>query len=270
MGAYPSIETVLNQARVHINDTFTVSGVAGAGRIFQDSWPVVITILGESLKRYQRDIEHYGVRTTRVETLPIAPIPVINGPQGQGVPDPSVQQNMNFKGFFDGLRQNLTPSLPPNLLQPLEIWQRQYQSNSTYTLLDESADALPSVFQNFTLGSWQWRGDAIYFNGSLTQMDIRLSYRATRAFISPNIQPNMFSSTMLPFLDCDEPLAYLVAYKFSSPRIPPSPIAVQLVQDLLANYQSTMVRVANRWVKAAQRTPVGRASFGYEGDAFGW
>ena len=83
--------------------------------------------------------------------------------------------------------------------------------------------------------------------------------------------PSDFDSIMIPFLDSGDALSYKCAYIFCSPRLPKGG-----ADELQANYEAAMLKIANRWIKTAQRSPVMRASFGSDGgpgasgDGWGW
>ena len=260
---YPSIEDVFNSVRVHINDTFAgATDTVGEGRIFVDSWTPSITILNLALSRLQRDLENYGVPRTREETFAISGLQPINSASGVGVPNPAIQVYLGFDGYFDGLTLHATPTLPLDLLVPLKIGQRITNSGNVYIEVRNAPDGLPSMNQNYLLGYWEFRNDKIYFNGSQNTMDIELRYTAGVPYYATTLNPNLFATTYIPFLDSLEALSYRIAYVFCSPRLPKGG-----ADELQSNYESAMLQMANRWIKTAQRTPVVRQDFGNWGGA---
>src|SRR5690348_11875607 len=206
-GLYPSIEDVFNLARVELNDAFAgANSVQGEGRIFVDSWPPTITHLNEAIAQFKRDLENSGVTTNRTEVF-YTSLPPINSSLGVGIPNPSAQQYLGFSGFFDGLTLLPSPTLPSDLITPLEIWSRNSGTNLTYGKIDPASDGLPSMYQDYTLGQYEWRGDSIYFNGSLVSNDLRLRYEAGLVPISTTLNPSLFPTTTIGFLDSTQPLA---------------------------------------------------------------
>ena len=113
-----------------------------------------------------------------------------------------------------------------------------------------------SVYQGVTLGNWEWRGDALWFNGSQNTTDIELRYTGGVPTIPTTLNPNLFATTLIPFLDCLEALSYRCAYIFCSPRLPKGG-----ADELQANYEAAMLKMAARWVKVLQRNPVSRQEF---------
>lgn len=280
-GLYPSIEDVFNSVRVHLNDTFKgATGTLGEGRIFIDTWSPSITILNLALARFSRDLEHYGAPVTRTEVFALMSdvlegggLTPINGPLGLGAPDPSVQVYMNFEGYWDGQILNKQLGLPFDMILPLKIEERLGGTNLPFVPLREATFGLYAVNQLAnSLGAWEWRNDGLFFNGCTQAMDIRIRYTAGFPRYPLNLPPKQpttpgapwFGNTLIPVLDSLEPLSYLVAYIFASPRLP-----VGGAKELEANYTAVMLKIANRYIKQQQATPVARKST-IEGDDNDW
>jgi len=263
---YPTIADIFNMARIEINDAFKgATQTQGEGRIFINTWPPIITHLNEAIYQFKRDIENFGGTTKREETFYTA-IPIINSSAGSGVPNPSVYQYLSFDGFWDGLGPlNVAIKLPTDLIAPLEVQTRATGSNLTYGRIDPAVDGLPSVYQDYTLGQWEWRGDSIYWNGSTVQQDIRLRYEADISTFATTLDPSTFDTVTVPYLDCAQPLALYCAYIFCSNKLPTGG-----ANDLLARYNSVMSRIANRYSRQKQRTAYARIPYGTNGDIFGW
>jgi hypothetical protein len=263
-GLYPTIEDVFNYTRIHINDTFAgATQTVGEGRIFTDNWTPSVNVLNLALQAMQRDLENYGLPTTREVTFVLTGIPPVNGPLGLGVPDPSIQVYIGFPGYYDGniaATVNTSFKLPVDLLVPIHIGQRVTGSGTVFTEVVNAADDLPSVNQNYLLGFWTWRQDRLYFNGSQSTMDIELRYTGGVPRYPIATSPSEFDSIYIPFLDSGDALSYKCAYIFCSPRLPKGG-----ADELQANYEAAMLKIANRWIKTAQRTPVSRQAFGGDG-----
>src|SRR2546430_14200548 len=98
--------------------------------------------------------------------------------------------------------------LPPNLLEPLKIWERLSGSNDAFAEMDNKtySGGLASREQGERLLEWEWRGDGIYFIGATTDTQIRLRYRrslddlidGTSAILVRNAQESMayFTASM--------------------------------------------------------------------------
>lgn len=264
-GLYPTIEDIFNRTRVEVNDAFKgATSTNGEGRIFVDSWSPVITHLNQAIDHFKRDLEDSDVTVNRTEYFQ-SNIPVIDGPLGLAVPDPSVQVYLGFAGFWNGSTLSPTPALPSDLIAPLEIWARASGSGLTYGLLNPAGDGLASNYQDYTLGQYEWRGDSIYFNGSLVEQDIRVRYEAGLTPISTTLSPTLFSTTTVNFLDSAEPLSLYCAYIFCANKGPAG-----TANDLLARYNDATAKICNRQTKMKQRTQYDRNPYGEDGDLFGW
>lgn len=273
---YPTIEEVFNSTRVFLNDTEAgITGTVGEGRIFTDEWTPSLTTLNLATQALQRDLENLGYKTTTEETF-YTSLPPVNGVGGCGIPDPTVQEYLDWNGFWDGsvlhgdppspANPNGDPALPLDFILPIRIQERQAGSGVNFTDIEEADDGLPSIYQTNSLGQWEWRGDAIYLNGSVMKMDIRVRYRATILPKFPlTLQPESFSQVYVPFADSGDCLAYRCAYIFSSARLPDN-----ASNSLLAGYQDAMNKIANRQTRARQRKRFSRDSYGEQGSPFGW
>lgn len=261
--AYPTIEDVLNLARVHLND----ASLSGAGRIFTDSNPAVLPLLNDALADLQRGLQNQGVTTNLKEyftplTTPVTPV---NSSLGVAVPNPGVQQCLSYTGFFDGLLNAANPSLPIDCLVVTQLWNRQSGTQLTYTEIDQAESALESRYQGFNLGEWEWRGDSLWWNGSLVSMDIRIRYIGAITFYGSSTPVSSFPTTTLPFRDCVTALAYLVAEKFAASRVPSG-----ATNDLIVKAQKAIDDMANRYIRRGQSVVVERSAYGYDGDLFNW
>ena len=244
-GPYPSIEEVFLKTRVDINDAFAgATNTQGEGRVFTDNYTPTITVLNIALQYFQRDIESLGFPTTRERTAILGLTPV-HGAGGLGVADPNTQVYLGYGGYFDGTTLNAGIVLPVDLLVPLKIRSRIHASNGTYTEVHEAPDGLPSCAQNIGLGRWEWITDRIYFNGSTNTIDIELWYTGSIAQYATSLSPSLFPTTLIPFLDSGDALAYKCAYIFCAPRLPKG-----AADELQANYEAAVQRIAGRWIKA--------------------
>lgn len=263
---YPSVEDVMNLARVLLNDAFAgANGTPGEGRIFTDSSPQALPALNNAIRSLELDLEDANVPTTREEEVLLS-VPAINstatgGAVGQG--DPTLQQILSFTGFFDGSVQLSSPVLPGDMGTPNEIWQRASGSGNTLAEVSKAAGALPSYYQGPNLLWWEWRANQIVWNGATQPLDIRIRYTAGLAPIT--VAPANFPTTYIPVLHCLNALAYLTAYNFSM-ALTPSNAQVDYKQD----YETEVNRLIQRNVRLMQMAPTSRQAYGDSGDLFGW
>jgi len=265
--AYPTIETWANLVRVHVNDTFTgATSTPGEGRVFTDGAPFTMPILNDCLADYQRELDNASIPTKYNEVFFTQAlgnaIPPINSSSGAGNPNPAVQQELSFTGFFDGYQNYPVPFLPPDCLVPKRMWYRNAGTNLTFTEFFPARAGLQSQFQDYAPGEWDWRGYSIFWNGSLVETEMRMRYVQQVAFYGSLSTP-LFSSTPIPFKDAISVLALMGAEKFCAPRLPAGATA-----GLLAKIRAEMDKVINREVKAMQATRHSRGAYGESGDIF--
>jgi hypothetical protein len=340
-GLYPSIETVNNQIRALVNDTFAgATSTEGEGRVYRDNWTPNITILNLALQSLQRDLETYGLPTTRevatvisnslsltlsaaalasasgntvytgtitggagnalvglffnvtgfalggnniigalcvgssITTLTLVnpngavethagvatsgALTPLNGPLGLGVADPAVTPYLSFQGYWDGTVLHPAPALPQDLLIPLKIRGRVSGSSGVFTEIHEAPNGLPSVVQTaLGLGRWEWFRNQINFNGSLATMDIELRYTGGCPQYSTSLSPTLYATTLIPFLDAGDALAYKGAYIYCAPRLPKGGAS-----ELETNYEQAMMNLAGRWMKPKAPAQVATAPQG--------
>lgn len=258
--AFPTIEQVLILARAHLNDTYAgATNTPGEGLIFTDDNPSVLPFLNDAIADFQRELHDNSIETLVAETF-ILNIPPVNGPLGMGVPDPTVQQNLNYSGFFDGNSNTSTIMLPSDCLVPDEVWQRLNGSGQPFSRV-AGPTRLLSSYQGLSLGNWEWRGDAIYWNGSLVAMDIRLRYTRTVSFFASTTPVSSFPSTSIPLADSLTCLGLGCAIKFSAARTQPGATA-----ELQAKWQNAMDGVVTRAVKGQQNCSDAQEAYGGPND----
>jgi hypothetical protein len=262
MPTSPSIATVCSRVRTCINDL----GNSGAGRVFTNTNPAVYELLNEAVFQLQRDLENYGYKAKTQEAI-FYSVPPIFGANGSGIVDPAALQNLNFDGFFNGSAQIGSPELPDNLITPLQAWQRTSLTNNPFGGFPQSESALMSGNQGSSMGAWEWRGNAIWWNGSTQTNDVKLRFSCTNVvYTSSNADPADFDSIFLPFIEDAQPIAEWMAYKFTRSR----PLVDSSV--FMEAYSQSMLGMADRIVKAKQAAPVSREDYGgdEQGNTASW
>lgn len=264
--AYPTVEGILNLARVMLNDAFAgATNTPGEGRVFTDTSPFALPCLNAAILALGADLENANVPATRTEEVILA-IPPINSTAtggGVGEPDASLQQILSFAGFFDGSDQTTTPALPNTLVVPNEIGERENGTNAPFAHVTQADGQLISRLQGPGIGMWEWRSNSIVWNGSTYTEDIRLRYTVGLAPVTA--APADFPTTYVPLLASQNALAALTAYQFSV-----SQTMAQAAADLRQSYVLELDRLIQRQVRISQATPPRREPFGRSGDIFGW
>lgn len=250
-GPYPTIETVMNLARAFVNDTFAgATNTPGEGRTFTDSAPFTIPFLNAAIEELSEKLENNNVTTMTVDgfIITIPPVPSV---------DPGIQANLAYTGFFNGATQAGTPTLPADLLMPLQMWERPTGSTQDFNPVD-NVSVLPAVGQVEALRYFTWNQDQINFCGAVQSVDIRLRYKSK---ILPTVTPSTnFANTVIGSAGCLRPLAYAVAEYYATARLGGAP--PQLTQRKDAAIQ----QMITRYVRMQQAQIFSRIPYGSEGN----
>jgi hypothetical protein len=259
-GGYPSMETVMNLVRVYLNDWLAgATNTPGEGQITTDTSPQTLPTFNSALRELYRQLRNVGTPSLIRDNV------LINLP-ANGANGPGVQTNLSFQGYFDGLTQLFSPTLPPDMIAPLELWEQQTGTGLAFVPMCQPQAGLLSVQnQGSVLRYWEWRGgatfvqgagggDALWFVGSTCPITIRIRYLCT---LSQFIQPLVFASTYIPILDCEDVLAYKIAYKISSAISGITPPVAALKQ----NADAALADMRNEVVRRAQEVDYQRPSY---------
>jgi hypothetical protein len=241
--AYVSLETVTNLIRALANDMI----YSQAGEILTDNANFILPLLNDSLEWFVNEMNNSGVMSFTQETL-ITPLTATPAPQST---DPATQTNISDNGYFDGVGINMGPQLqlPPSLLEPVDLWERQTGSQERFRWMHPVPGGLPSKVPSDRFGMWEWRQDGIYMPGIIQSNDIRLRFTSTLPqFVS--------TDDILYFRGATGALAYktLAAYMGSK-----DPVAAQTAMG-----EATMRvgQLTNRSGQQKQTDGVTRISYG--------
>jgi hypothetical protein len=236
--AFVSVETVANLIRVLCNDAI----YSAAGEILTDTSTLLFPLMNDSLEWMGGELLNSGVDTFTKETI-LTPVTAI------AVNDPGVQVNISDTGYFDGVLNHAQPQVPTDLLNPVFMWERQTGSTEEWVEMEEAADGLPSMVQNFRLKFWEWRGDSLVMPGALQSEDLRLRYKGAHpVFVAP-------TDTLL-FRGANGPIAYKTVATY---LITKNPEAAQLANGEAADRLSI---ITTRSARQKQRQPISRSSYG--------
>jgi len=228
-GAFPIAEEVMQLARALANDMLRSTG----GRILTDTANFTLPYLNSSIRRTNRRLALGGVPSLIKDNI------IISNLTPTPSADPDTQVALSYAGYFDGVNQFATPSLPIDLLTPLRLWERQTGSLSDFTQMSQPNDGIGSQVPSSWFQKWEWRQNQIFMPGSTQAEDLRVRYAAT----IPSIQANAnFSVTVIPIIDGQEALVYgiLMQYGFARGSQQRQEAATQWETecDLLINRQS--------------------------------
>lgn len=247
---FPTVEDIMTLARVYVNDMFKgKTGTPGEGRILTDDSPLTLPLLNSALRTIQRKLRNEGV------TFPIKDGIVIYDLPPVAQPDPAVFVSLGFDGFNNGTANYGNIRLPGDCVQPQVVRQRVTGSNLQFTPMVQAQEGLPSGYQNQWLGMWEWRGYAIWMNGSTQAQDIMLRYTSGQPPISaPAAQ---FPTTPVYIIDCQEAMAGLIAVEFGAGR-GADPMVVQFREQKTEEALSDM---AEEYIRRGQTVNYQRVSY---------
>ena len=255
---YPTIVQVTNLVRSLVQDDMAgATETLGEGQIFVDP-----TSLSVTMSNFFNSAFRTLCRKLRTTTGPMLiydnylfiGVPPLQSPtMGLAAPDPSVQVNIGYEGYFNGVTVNSQWLLPGYCLMVERVWERINGSNFAFLPLNESKQGLPSSRQNIYNTIWEYRNDAIWMPGSVQTMDIRIRFQGQLAQIYN--QGIDTSSTYIPINDCQDALAGLMIQNIGIRQgAAVLPAAMEWANDQVNDF-------LNEWVKREQGMPYTVNSF---------
>jgi len=239
--AYVSLETVTQAIRAIANDMI----FSQAGEILTDSANFMLPLLNDALEWFQNEVNNHGVSTFTKETI-VTPLTATQVPT-----DPGTQVNISDSGYFDGVQLNTQPQqfVPPDLLVPLFLWERQTGSTEDWVEMVERPDGLPSVLPGDRFRIWEWRQDSLFMPGAVQENDIRLRYTGSLAqFVSVN--------DTLYFRGATGAIAYYMVSTYLASKNP------QASTQAESRATQRLNQIATRSARMKQREPITRRSYG--------
>jgi len=201
---------IMNLARSKVNDTFR--GLRGQqGRILTNDAPFTIPFFNDALETIGRKLRTEGVK------WPVKDNYIMLGITALQNPNPAIQIYVGYDGFFDGVKINPTPTLPPDLAQPYYLWEQDAGSDLPFQQMGQPQGGLPSCIQGPRLGGWEWRSNRIYMLGSTQTKNLRLKYLAGVPSYE-QIDPSLFDQTQVGIADCSTAMANLIAAAYGTAR----------------------------------------------------
>lgn len=212
---YPSLNDIANLARSIVNDDKAgATDTPGEGQILTNSSVTLQNLMNSAIRETYRDIRIMGQPTLIKDNYVLYSLPAVNSSLGVGVVNPAVQVSLQFSSFFDGLQYNSSFTLPSDLLFPLEIWEREANTQLPFSMMRQATGALYPRNQTQALGDWEWRTDGIWMNGATVPRDIRLRYVCT--FTNLVTSTIDWTQTFVPIMDSQEAIADKIAVRYSA------------------------------------------------------
>lgn len=232
----------MNRARAFVNDAYS----GGAGRILTDSAPFSVEYLNSALEYVQDRLGNTGVITLIVDNFILTPVtPVPN-------PNPAIQTNISYTGYFDGTANHATPALPGDCIAVLKLWERAANSSENFVEMAQPQGGLCSRIQGTWLNEWEYRQDAIYMIGSTQTEDIRMRY-VTR--FTPIAKGTDLTTVSIQILASTEALAHVVAHRYARAR--GAPQTATMKEDA----EEAIRQILNRYIQRAQEIDTHRLPY---------
>jgi hypothetical protein len=176
--------------------------------------PFVLPMLNSSIRELYRELRNVGDPALIKDNVIVSGLTPVNGPQGLGSPDPSIQVYLSYGGYFDGSTVNNTLLLPGDVLYMESVWERQTGTGNPFMPMAQPQGGLCSRQQTSQFLEWEWRNYNINMVGATQTNDIRLRYYCSLPqFFSSTLD---FNSTFVPIVDCVDAVAYKTAVKYAS------------------------------------------------------
>lgn len=177
------------------------------------------------------------------------------------VRDPSLRVYVGYDVYFDGLTNNTpanngTPVLPPDMLLPLVVQERQSGVHATFRPMGMANDGLSLRQQQAFQYEWDWRNDRLYMIGATQTLDLWTRYQAFFPDVSaPTDQIKIFHG--------GNAVAYTIANRFSNPR------GGDVGGHYVAEREEEIRQIVTRSAHKNQRKQQRRGPYG-GGHASGW
>lgn len=206
---YDIVESVLNLARVRVNDAMASLG----GDILTDAQPFTRVMYNAAWRECQTFLAEIGHSRFKQNTVLLG-FPVLANP------DPATQVALAWSGSFDGTSFYISPALPSDFILPLKIWERVSGVSIAFPRdpMRQALDGLESrqVAQPFN-GEWEWREDVIWMPGASQVVDFKIEYAAFLPDAVTTLTTN-WTQQPVPVMRILSPLANYLAAEVSGPR----------------------------------------------------
>lgn len=239
---------ILNFARVLINDAQGSIQGQDLADVRPYTWPLLNFCYGRLQNWLQDNNVESSTYAEQIIQLPIS----------SGSSDPNQTCRLGYDGFDDsnGFHYD-TPTLPSEMLEPLNIWQRQTGQNAPFRLFPQRLGGLrASLYGNFLFSEWEFRQNSLYFSGGCyTPMDIRIRFIPSFPEL---VQPTGDQpAPTIYFGRAGEALAYMIAAEFLEIRSAANAPAMR------AKAVAELDILANKSAKRENQAMVRRKGYGF-------
>lgn len=235
---YVTANDVLDLARSISND----AAQDIAGDILANDQPYTFTMLEACYELLQDILANAGVNT-------FSEYAVIQNLTPVATPDPGVQVELSYTGYYDGVTNHASPTLPADMIQPLELWERWSGTENAWKPMKQASDHISTRPQQSAFDIWDFETDTIFLPGATVTIDLKMKY----LLYAPKLVDGD-SVVLIP--RCTVALANMVAKMAAESRG-----GTQAAGIFAANAKEAIDRIIDRTAQKEQRAQFVRRPF---------
>jgi len=206
------VYSILDATRFRLHEKMP-SLLPFSGTILRETEPSTQQGFNNAFRKCQAVMANAGSATFE-QSIVIQAIPAVS----QSALDPATECWISWFGCSDGINQFTTPALPSNLMTPLWISERWNGSMQAFPSprtpnMTCCADGIPKVRKGTYNGAWQWRGEVIYYPGSLVVEDFWIYYQAFFNDIV-DVGTTPWFMQKVPIVRCQDALSHWLCREF--------------------------------------------------------
>lgn len=204
---YDTVNTILNTARVRLNDRVDSLEALG-GKLLESTQPFTQQAFNTAFRKFQEFLAHESFALFTDEAILLA-FPALTNL------DPAILCWMNWAQNYNGVVFGSAPVLPNNFIQPIQVWQRQSEVPQTFYEMDRQLTGMPTVPKLDFMEMWEWRDDKLFFPGCRVAIDLRVRYQAYLPdIVDDDVAKTMWYEKQVEVMRCLDPLADYVCREF--------------------------------------------------------
>lgn len=172
--AYGTVADILRKARAILNDAEIPAGDA-----FTDTCARALPLVNLAYNSIQKELTGVGAQplTDEIWLLSIPAVATVD-PEARVIVTDSACNLIYPNGVGDAAF--VAPILPPDMIVPLKLWERQSGTANFATPMRQANDGLLNLPQSLCLVDWEWgayqSNDCLKFRGALQVQDIKIKY----------------------------------------------------------------------------------------------
>jgi hypothetical protein len=219
---YPLLSTILNFARIRVND-YVIAG----GQTLQNTAAFTQDMVNLAWVKMQQDLAVlYGFYRLKGDV-------VLKGLQPPADADTAVIATLSWDGYSNGVSVDATIALPQDCIKPLSIRERpnnqqpSVANTATFTDTDEILEEIPSYPAQGFVAMWKWQNNQLTFYPPTIIVDLWITYMKFFASFETVGGVNWYDLPV-PIVRCEDCFASYIAAEFCSAR---GDVTAQAVAD---------------------------------------